>query len=102
MLGAAGVGGVGCGRFGATVVLHARCTPKITHHLGSPGGHNVSASHDHVQTGAPRRGAAAWSVMSCAVIASTAWVSAAAASPVAFLRCRGQRPEGSEYQLGRW
>jgi hypothetical protein len=64
MLGAAGVGGVGCGRFGATVVLHTRCTPKITHHLGSPGGHNVSASHDHVQTGAPRRGAAAWSVMS--------------------------------------
>ena len=33
ILGAAGVGGVGCGRFGATVVLHARCTPKITHHV---------------------------------------------------------------------
>jgi hypothetical protein len=53
MLGAAGVGGVGCGRFGAAVVLHARCTPKITHHLGSQGGHNVSAGHDHVQTGGP-------------------------------------------------
>ena len=33
ILGATGVGGVGCGRLGATVVLHARCTPKITHHL---------------------------------------------------------------------
>jgi hypothetical protein len=30
-----------------------RCTPKITHRLGSQGGHNVSASHDHVQTGGP-------------------------------------------------
>ena len=37
-----------------------------------------------------------------AAIVSTAWVSAAAASPVAISRCRGQRPEGSEYQLGRW
>ena len=37
ILGAAGVGGVGCGRFGATVVLHGRCTPKITHHLRSDG-----------------------------------------------------------------
>jgi hypothetical protein len=26
-----------CGRFGATVVLHARCTSKITHHLRSDG-----------------------------------------------------------------
>jgi hypothetical protein len=28
-------------------------TPKITHHLGSQGGHNRSASHDHVQSGGP-------------------------------------------------
>jgi hypothetical protein len=26
-------------------------TPKVTYHLGSRGGHNLSASHDHVQTG---------------------------------------------------
>jgi hypothetical protein len=35
ILGPTGVGGVGCGQLGATVVLHARCTPKITHHLRS-------------------------------------------------------------------
>jgi hypothetical protein len=40
ILGATGVGGVGCGRLGATAVLHASCcTPKITYHLGSQGGH---------------------------------------------------------------
>jgi hypothetical protein len=37
ILGATAVGGVGCGRLGATVVLHARCTPKITHHLRADG-----------------------------------------------------------------
>ena len=37
ILGATAVGGVGCGRLGATVVLHAGCTPKITHHLRADG-----------------------------------------------------------------
>jgi hypothetical protein len=49
---------------------------------------------------APRLGAAAWPAMNWAAIASTAWVSAAAASPVALLRRRGQRPEDGEHQLG--
>jgi hypothetical protein len=53
MLEAAGVGGVGRGRYGAAVTLHVRCTPRITHHLGWQGSDNVSAGHDDVQSGGP-------------------------------------------------